>query len=318
MFNFEAHSKKDRKPITQLWQLNGECPDATIPIRRTKREDSMRKNTIKKYGTKKFNIIPYPSLPDIKFANQVGLEHVIAFVEDKFYGAKGTINVWKPQIQIQDECSLSGIWLLGGSDTGLNSIQAGWMVYPKLFGDNNTRFFIYWTRDGYNSTGCYNLQCSGFVQVTKQMALGAAIKPISIYHGSQSDFTLTVWKDERQKVWWLRFQDTIIGYWPTSIFTYLGDRASVVEWGGLVTNTNLNGQHTTTQMGSGHFAEEWFRGASYFRNLEIIEQTSNIRSANGLGNVVDKPKCYNLKFGNSEDWGNFFYYGGPGKNPNCP
>jgi hypothetical protein len=49
---------------------------------------------------------------------------------DKYYGAKATINVWKPQIQQPNEFSLSQIWILGGSfGQDLNSIEAGWQVY---------------------------------------------------------------------------------------------------------------------------------------------------------------------------------------------
>jgi hypothetical protein len=48
---------------------------------------------------------------------------------DKYYGAKATINVWKPQIQQPNEFSLSQIWILGGSfGEDLNSIEAGWQV----------------------------------------------------------------------------------------------------------------------------------------------------------------------------------------------
>lgn len=49
---------------------------------------------------------------------------------DKYYGAKATINVWRPQIQEPNEFSLSQIWILGGSfGEDLNSIEAGWQVH---------------------------------------------------------------------------------------------------------------------------------------------------------------------------------------------
>lgn len=75
------------------------------------------------------------------------LQHAIAYVEgDKYYGAKATINVWKPKIQQSNEFSLSQIWILGGSfGQDLNSIEGGWQVSPDLYGDNNTRLFTYWT-----------------------------------------------------------------------------------------------------------------------------------------------------------------------------
>jgi len=54
------------------------------------------------------------------------------------YGAKATINVWDPSIQVMNEFSLSQLWILSGSfdGTDLNSIEAGWQVLvpiPTLF-----------------------------------------------------------------------------------------------------------------------------------------------------------------------------------------
>lgn len=34
-------------------------------------------------------------------------------------------------------------------------------------------------RDSYKSTGCFDLTCSGFVQTGTEVALGAAIEPVS-------------------------------------------------------------------------------------------------------------------------------------------
>lgn len=69
------------------------------------------------------------------------LQHAIAYVEDgRFYGAKATMNVWKPQIQDTNEFSLSQIWVLGGTfDLDLNSIEAGWQV---LFSNSIVYFRI--------------------------------------------------------------------------------------------------------------------------------------------------------------------------------
>ena len=48
------------KPMTQLWHLNGKCPEGTVPIRRTKTEDLLRASSIKSYGKKKHKAIPRP------------------------------------------------------------------------------------------------------------------------------------------------------------------------------------------------------------------------------------------------------------------
>ncbi|KAL0376265.1 UNVERIFIED_CONTAM: hypothetical protein Scaly_0744100 [Sesamum calycinum] len=98
---------------------------------------------------------------------------------DKVLWSKGNYQCWEPKIQQPNEFSLSQIWVLGGSfGEDLNSIAAGWQVSPDLYGDNNTRLFTYWTSDAYQATGCYNLLCSGFIQVNSEIAMGASISPV--------------------------------------------------------------------------------------------------------------------------------------------
>lgn len=112
--------------------------------------------------------------------------------------------------------------------------------------------------------------------------------------------------------------DYVLGYWPSSLFSYLVDSASMVEWGGEVVNLESDGLHTTTQMGSGHFPEEGFAGASYFKNIQVVDGSNNLRAPSDLSIFTESSNCYNVKLDKDGDWGNFFYYGGPGRNPNCP
>ncbi|XP_055817742.1 uncharacterized protein LOC129886882 [Solanum dulcamara] len=310
------------KSINQLWHLNGKCPEGTIPIRRTKKDDILRAGTMKSYGRKtNISTIPKPESGRPGLVSQTGHQHAIAYVEgDKYYGAKATINVWEPNIQQPNEFSLSQIWLLAGSfDSDLNSIEAGWQVSPDLYGDNNARLFTYWTSDAYQATGCYNLLCSGFIQINNEIAMGATISPLSSYHGSQYDISILVWKDPKEGNWWMQFgNDYVLGYWPGSLFSYLTDSASMIEWGGEVVNSESDGLHTTTQMGSGHFPGEGFGKSSYFRNIQVVDDSNNLRVPQDLGTYTEDNNCYDIQLGKNNDWGNYFYFGGPGRNPNCP
>ncbi|KAF8395993.1 hypothetical protein HHK36_017604 [Tetracentron sinense] len=312
--------KERSNSITQQWQLNGRCPEGTIPVRRTKRDDVLRASSIKRYGKKKHRTIPRPRSADPDLINQSGHQHAIAYVEGgKYYGAKATINVWEPKIQQPNEFSLSQLWILGGSfGQDLNSIEAGWQVSPDLYGDNNTRLFTYWTSDAYQATGCYNLLCSGFIQINGEIAMGASIFPVSGYRGSQYDVSILVWKDPNEGHWWMQFgNDYVLGYWPAFLFSYLGESASMIEWGGEVVNSEPDGVHTSTQMGSGHFPEEGFSKASYFRNIQIVDDSNNLKAPKGVGTFTEKSNCYDVQSGSNGDWGHYFYYGGPGKNSNC-
>ncbi|KAF4351493.1 hypothetical protein F8388_024825 [Cannabis sativa] len=141
-------AKEKTNPMTQLWHVNGKCPEDTIPVRRTRKDDVLRASSVKRYGKKKHRSIPKPRSADPDLVNESGHQHAIAYVEgDKYFGAKATINVWEPKIQQPNEFSLSQLWILGGSfGEDLNSIEAGWQVSPDLYGDNNTRLFTYWTQ----------------------------------------------------------------------------------------------------------------------------------------------------------------------------
>lgn len=76
-------------------------------------------------------------------------------------------------------------------------------------------------------------------------------------------------------------------------------------------------QHTTTNMGSGHFAEEGYQKAFYFRNLEILNEYGFWKQIQGGYAYTTKASCYNVKSGYDIAWKNYFYFGGPGRNQNC-
>ncbi|CAK9227767.1 unnamed protein product [Sphagnum troendelagicum] len=304
----------------QIWHESGECPVGTVPIRRTLAKDILRAGSIDKYRTKKggMSAVPKPSPATITSSSH---EHAISYMQgDSYNGAQATINVWSPRVDVPSEFSLSQIWILAGAFTSdLNSIEAGWQVSPDMYGDNNPRLFTYWTADGYQTTGCYNLLCSGFVQTSNTIAIGASISPVSSYGGTQYEIGILIWKDPNTGAWWMQFgENTLVGYWPASLFTHLAGSATVLEWGGEVVNSEPGGQHTTTEMGSGQFAEAGFGEASYMRNIQFVDTSNVLRSVVGLQTLTEQPNCYDIQGGFNSAWGNFFYYGGPGQNPNCP
>ncbi|KVH88931.1 uncharacterized protein LOC112501465 [Cynara cardunculus var. scolymus] len=312
----EGHDRLEMSSeIHQLWTLSGElCPEGTIPIRRTTKQDILRANSVRKFGRK----IPKPIRRD---TSSFGHEHAVGYVSgNKYYGAKASINVWAPKVTNRYEFSLSQIWVISGSfGNDLNTIEAGWQVSPELYGDNYPRFFTYWTTDAYQTTGCYNLLCSGFIQTNNRIAIGAAISPRSVYNGGQFDISLMIWKDPKHGNWWLEFGSGIlVGYWPASLFTHLRDHASMVQFGGEIVNSRASGSHTMTQMGSGHFSGLGFGKASYFRNMQVVDWDNNLIPLSNFKVLADHPNCYDIRGGNNRVWGNYIYYGGPGKNPRCP
>ncbi|CAI0431042.1 unnamed protein product [Linum tenue] len=263
----------------QAWRLSGEsCPEGTIPIRRTSEEDMVRASSFRSFGKKLKRHVR-------RDTNSNGHEHAVGYVSgDQYYGAKASIN-----------------------------------VSPELYGDNYPRFFTYWTTDAYQATGCYNLLCSGFVQTNNRIAIGAAISPTSSYTGGQFDISLLIWKDPKHGNWWLEFgSGVLVGYWPSFLFTHLREHATMVQFGGETVNSRASGFHTATQMGSGHFAGEGFGKASYFRNLQVVDWDNNLIPLSNLKLLADHPNCYDIQGGINRVWGDYFYYGGPGRNIRCP
>ncbi|KAH7550495.1 hypothetical protein JRO89_XS13G0202600 [Xanthoceras sorbifolium] len=263
----------------QLWTNSGEsCPEGTVPIRRTTERDILRTSSVKRFGR-------------------------------------------KPRRHVRRD-----------------STGSGHEVSPELYGDNYPRFFTYWTTDAYQATGCYNLLCSGFVQTNNKIAIGAAISPRSSYNGRQFDIGLTVWKvsssqetsvsyfepklsftDPKHGHWWLEFgSGLLVGYWPAFLFSHLRSHANMIQFGGEIVNSRSSGFHTWTQMGSGHFAEEGFGKAAYFRNLQVVDWDNNLLPLSNLHLLADHSNCYDIRQGKNNVWGTYFYYGGPGRNVKCP
>ncbi|XP_028792242.1 uncharacterized protein LOC114748055 [Neltuma alba] len=227
------------KPIVQLWHQSGSCPEGTLPIRRTREEDILRASSMQQFGKKNLKNVVLPLTPN--GGGQGGYGCASVFIKgNKYYGGKGAMNVWNPNVEQSQEYSLSATWVGSDADReNIEVIEAGWQS------------------DSSKNTGCYDLLCSGFVQVYSAVALGSSIMPLSLYNDTNSQYqiTITIWKDKGNGGWWMRYgTDQIVGYWPSSLFPSLSDSATVIEWGGEVGNSGTNGQHTTTQMGSGHFA----------------------------------------------------------------
>lgn len=119
-------------------------------------------------------------------------------------------------------------------------------------------------------------------------------------------------QDIKNGNWWLKYGDNVVGYWPPGLFNELLN-ATVVQWGGQVVNTQPAGQSTTTQMGSGHFPEEGFGKASYFSRINVVNDRNQLGAPNNILTTVDRSKCYNIR-----QVRGLFFFGGPGRNPDCP
>ncbi|KAK1311862.1 hypothetical protein QJS10_CPA07g00927 [Acorus calamus] len=255
-----------------------------------------------------------PNIFNKKYPNEVF--HPQAGNDQKNHEAE--INIWNPRVEPGD----FSIAALSVTTREIQTyLSAGWMVDPNMYGDNQTRIFTYWTVDGSVNTGCYNHGCSGFVQVNNVIALGGTATPISVYDGPQYQMAVSIFKDVKTGHWWLQMQGNAIGYWPSSLVPRLANGAEVVQYGGEVFDSGGNGGgHTTTEMGSGHFGGEGERKASVFKNIQVVDPAKNeYVIPQQIFGFADRKSCYDLTAARvTQNWGLYFFYGGPGRNPNCP
>lgn len=110
-----------------------------------------------------------------------------------------------------------------------------------------------------------------------------------------------------------------IGYWPSILFNHLRNGATEITWGGEITNYRVNLQHTMTNMGSGGFASEGYERASYFRKLRIYDECNTWKPIHDHvpEYFTTQESCYNIRYAYETDWGDYFFYGGPGRNLYC-
>jgi len=98
----------------------------------------------------------------------------------------------------------------------------------------------------------------------------------------------------------------------------LADGATQVSFGGEIYQPALS-PHTSTDMGSGRFPEDGFRAAAYQRSLRMISPENAWQPITPDRLIaVERPDCYLLgRLEHDESWGDYFFFGGPGRSEAC-
>ncbi|XP_056161998.1 uncharacterized protein LOC115666925 [Syzygium oleosum] len=169
------------------------------------------------------------------------------------YGGGGGTTVYNLTVA-HDQFSTHNVWIETGPQDHISMIAAGWMVSPRLYGDNLPRVFTYWTGDGYRN-GCYDALCPGFVQVDREISPGYPIYSTSTYGGAQSVLVVHIEQDRNTGNWWLILTSRAIkiGYWPKELFLYLRNGSLHTAWGGVGV---AGSDGVCPPMGSGHRPDE--------------------------------------------------------------
>jgi hypothetical protein len=281
------------------------CTGNTIPVRRVTIEDVARFPTLEAFFRKgeRREVRPIPGDNEHYYAR--GVQHV-----DNF-GADSWLNLWNPTVA-KDQFSLSQLWVVGDTGDNKQTVEAGWQVFPDRWNSDKAALFIYYTTGGYqDGTGCYNLDCSGFVQTSNNVYLGSGFDHYSTPGEVQWGFELQ-YKRNTDGNWWLFYRgggDWIpVGYYPHAVFGTgkLGRNADKVAFGGEDT-----GSPSAKQMGSGEKAEQGYGKAAFQNTIFYIDTNMASKWAN-LTKEEPDPTCYNTAISNIYGaWGTNLYFGGP-------
>jgi Neprosin len=268
------------------------CPPGTIPVRRVTLAEMARFETVQHFRQKSpVGKGRHPRLSGID--PQAGVhKYAHAFQTVNNLGGHNFLNVWRPAIGANQIFSLSQHWYSGGSGASLQTAEVGWQVYPGKYGNPNPVLFIYWTADDYNSTGCYNLDCTAFVQVNSTWMLGGALSSVSVSGGNQAELEVAYYN--YQGNWWLYLggmsRSQAVGYYPASLYGtgQLARNATGIDYGGETVGTA-----SWPPMGSGAFASTGYQKAAYQRNIYYFTTSHTAQFAN-LTAVQNSPSCYTI------------------------
>ncbi|XP_062075962.1 protein neprosin-like [Humulus lupulus] len=305
--------KRSRKASNTLYKSsnympkNIKCPVGSVPIKRATRKDLLMAESVKSMGLNhQTRSNQHSNMVDPK-----GHYFAVLQYRNQVYGASSRINIWQPNI-LDDQFSIGTTWVVTGPKEDTNSIQAGWAVHT-LLSPNEAVLYTYWTGDGYQRTGCYNVLCPGFVQVSTEVVLGQVLTP-STYNGVQSDMQISIYQDRPTENWWLMYEGKQVGYWPKEIIPRLVDGATVVSWGGQVYSPV---GRPTPAMGSGGLPDQGFGKSAFIMRIKVDKDYNHPQfidpQKDDLSILTTQPKCYNSQFGYqaAAAWGYYSFFGGP-------
>ena len=310
------------------------CPAGNIPFRRMtlsfmstfetlddflSKDRGLRKRSGK--GNYEFEFSPRPQANPGDGTSSDGYVHRYSTIEQsaQVSGIASSLNVWSPKAPI-GQMSLSQIWVVGEGIFGTQTIEVGWQV-GEWFERDRAVPFVYWTSDGYRRTGCYDLECAGFVQTTNRVVFAKLSEALySVPNGAQSELEVEVRQKAATGNWWLKLNGVWVGYWPRTLYAN-GTLADTAPTASMQAGGENTGAAPLAEMGSGRHASSGYRSAAYQSNLRFWNAAGNVFPIVGKPHMTDA-SCYShastVAAPQNSKKGSYFYFGGPGTaDPNC-
>ncbi|SDX37679.1 neprosin family prolyl endopeptidase [Lysobacter enzymogenes] len=246
------------------------------------------------------------------------------------YGTSGYINIWDTAGPVYGETSIAQTAVIRG--VPMQAIEAGKIEHVAFAPASQPVFFTYFrTNDAASGdwVGGYNALVRGWVQVSPTVAPGMSLVGwSSVAGGPQYDLDLEVRLFNGN--WWVKAAGQWAGYYPHcvgggaappcpsgTLFSAAGirDKADRLDWYGEIYDSSAPAS-TSTDMGSGAYANAQFGHAAYFRNLTYFWSADNYWWWDSGSLSVTDAACYSglgPYFHTDPTWRNWFYYGGPGR-----
>lgn len=125
---------------------------------------------------------------------------------------------------------------------------------------------------------------------------------------------MSLQQDQPTKNWWLILgkEKKAIGYWPSNIFSTLGQYATQLQFGGVVGYSGTD----RPPMGSGLLAELGAGSACYFKRVQYVNEQNQLLDLKPSDTFEHEtyPDCYEIgNYVETRDVErNMFYFGGDG------
>ncbi|XP_056173909.1 uncharacterized protein LOC115667595 [Syzygium oleosum] len=299
--NATKHGQRAQVKLLEISHALDGCPDGTIPILRRTKEDRIRAKLLEQTHPQ----IYHPS--SVEFP---GLR--LWSGSNPFHGAKAFIDNYIPKCA-NGQSSAALLRIASRITGGTNIMQTGWTVYPDLYKDSWSHFFIYWQA---GATGCYDLMCPGFVQVDHSITLGQVLPESSSYGGQQFEIQLTIDQDLTTNNWWLIVETANgtahVGYWPAELLPEMKDGAEALFFGG---GTSAFKDMPFPPMGSGYFPDKSFSHACYIRQIHYTDRSKEWKVPESwqVSTQTSSKDCYGVAVNDDDDYmGYTLLFGGPG------
>ena len=323
----DMQHEPERLAEAELEHVGERGPDGTVPVLRKNLDALGYTKPLRLYLSKTFGrpVLDYRGAgvivpgPDGRGTHRLARssQRVICF------GGDGLFSCFHPYVDSSDEHSLIQIALTNHDLPAVQTVEAGWQVYPEIFGDWLPHLFVYYTTNGYtwddDNQGGYNQDVDGWVQRDNVIFPGTTFTPFSQIGGEQRMISIKyqLWRDN----WWLSCQGRWVGYYPArlfmgnqSVFSTLGDHADHAAFWGEV--ASFDSAASKTDMGSGHFGHEGWMRAAYMHNLRVQTRREgsmeDYDGSAGLHSTDASLYDVDAHFLSGSAWRSFQFVGGPG------